>query len=61
MGVLSENMSVHHIHALCLWRPEEDIGCPETGVNDVCEPPMGAESNPSPWEDLQYSAVEPLS
>lgn len=41
MGVLSENMSVHHIHALCLWRPEEDIGCPETGVNDVCEPPYG--------------------
>jgi hypothetical protein len=29
-------MYVHHTHQ-SLWKPEEDIRCPETGVTDNCE------------------------
>jgi hypothetical protein len=41
MDVLPACMSVHHLHACYLQRPEEDIGFPGLGVTDGCEPPCG--------------------
>ena len=34
-------MYVHHLYVCiqCLWRPEEDVGFPGTGVASGCEPP----------------------
>lgn len=37
LGVLPACMSVKHMHALCLWRPEDSAGSPETGVIDGSE------------------------
>lgn len=37
MGILSAGFSVHGVHALCLWKPEESIGCSGTGVTGGCE------------------------
>lgn len=48
LSVLPAFMYVHHIHALCLWRSEESVKCPGTGVTDgmsVCW-----ELNPSPLQ-----------
>lgn len=33
---------VHHLCAWCMWRPEEGIGAPGTGVTGAaCKPPCG--------------------
>lgn len=46
---------VHHMHAL-LWRPEEDVGTPRTGVLDGCKLPCGYwEWNLSPLKSSKYS------
>lgn len=36
-GVLSACLYVHYVHAWCLWRSEEGIGSPGTGIMDGCE------------------------
>ena len=47
-------MYVYHVCAWCLWRPEEGIRSPGTGVTDGCEPPYGYwESNLGPLEEQQ--------
>ena len=48
MNVLPACVPVSHVCAWCLWRSEEGIGSPETGVTDDCEPPY-----PGPLEELQ--------
>lgn len=35
MNVLPGCMSLHHVCALCPWRPEDSIGQPGTGVTNV--------------------------
>lgn len=42
MGVLSEVMSVYHMHAWFLRRPEESIRSPGAIVKEGCKPPYGA-------------------
>lgn len=51
MGVLSATVSVHHVCASCLQRPEGCIGSSETGVTDGCELPCVC------WE-LNLDALE---
>lgn len=41
MCVFSACMLVHHVHSCCLWKSEEGIGSPATGVTDGCDPPSG--------------------
>jgi hypothetical protein len=51
MSILLLCMCVHHIHVWNLQKQEEDIGWPETGVTDSCEPPCEFwELNLSPLE-----------
>lgn len=39
---LPAHMYICHMHAWCMWRPEEDIGSPGTaGVTVVSEPNPG--------------------
>lgn len=45
MGILSECMSVHHVHAWCLQKPEVDIGSPGTGVPGGCKSPSVSAGN----------------
>ena len=33
--------SMHHIYAWCLWRSEEGVGSPWTGITGGYEPPCG--------------------
>lgn len=33
------HMSGHPVHAWCLWRPEEGIGCPWIGISYCCKLP----------------------
>ena len=35
------------VHALCLWRPEEGVRFPGTGVTDGCEPSSMDAGNPT--------------
>lgn len=52
MGVLSATLSVHHVCASCLQRPEGGIGSPETAATDGCDPPCGCCGlNPDPVEE----------
>ena len=45
-------MSVHHTNAWCLWRSEDGIRSPGSGVADSCEPPCGGwDLNPGPLEE----------
>ena len=47
IGILPTCMSVHHLHAWSLWRPEEDARYPANGVIDRSKPPCGfLELNP---------------
>lgn len=39
IGILPTCMSVHHLHAWSLWRPEEDARYPANGVIDGCVVP----------------------
>lgn len=39
MDVLPAHMYVHHVHAWCPWRSEDEVGFPKTGVMNDCEPP----------------------
>jgi hypothetical protein len=40
------------MHAWYLWRPEEHVGCPGTGVTGICELPCRCwELNPESLED----------
>jgi hypothetical protein len=52
---------VCHMCALCLWKPEESIRSPGTGVIDSCELPDGSwESNPGHYKSKENSlSVEP--
>jgi E3 ubiquitin-protein ligase NEDD4 len=51
MNVLLARMSVYHVGAWCLWRPDESAGSSETGLTDDCEPPCRCwELNPSPLQ-----------
>lgn len=51
VDVLSRRMSVHHICAWCLQRPEMGIRSPEIGVIDGWELPFGYwESKLCHWE-----------
>lgn len=34
-------VSVHHVHACCLWRPEDGVRSPGTGVRDGYGPLCG--------------------
>lgn len=44
-------MSVSHMQAWCLWRPEEVIGSPRTGLKSSCEQPRGYwKLNHVPWK-----------
>lgn len=48
-GVLPTCMFVNCLCARCLWRPEEDVDSPGTGVADSCEPLCWCwELNPDP-------------
>ena len=50
--VLSTCMSVHHVCAWCLKKPEDDVRTHGTGVTDSCEPPdVCWELNPGPLEE----------
>ena len=52
---------LHHMHAPCLWRPEEGTGYPGTVVTEGCEPPCGCwEMNAVPLEDQLVLSPEPL-
>lgn len=45
-------MTVYHVCAWYLWRPEEGTGYPETEITDGCELPHGGwEPNPVPLQD----------
>jgi hypothetical protein len=45
-----------------LYRPEENIGPPESGVTDSCEPPCGCwESNLDPLEKTAKALLNHLS
>ena len=49
-------MAVHHVHAQCLWRPEEDVTSPGTGITGGCEWSCGCwELNPGPWKNSHCS------
>ena len=37
VSVLPACISVQHVHAWCLQRPEEGVGSPRSGVNDSCK------------------------
>lgn len=41
MAVLCACMSVYHMHAWCLQRPEEGVESGTGAVTDDCEPPRG--------------------
>ena len=41
MNVLLACLSVYHMHAWSLQKPEEGIRTPGTGVTDGCETPCG--------------------
>jgi hypothetical protein len=51
-------MSVPYI---CLWRPEDSVGCPRSGVIESCERPCGCwESNPGSLEErLAHLSTSP--
>ena len=38
MGILPIRMSVQHVHAWCLWKPEEGFRSPGAGVIGSYEP-----------------------
>ena len=51
---------IHHLHGLCLRKPEEGMGSPRTGVTDGHWQPYGyCQSDLGPLEDIQSSS--PLS
>lgn len=51
MGMSFACMPVYHVHASCVQRREEGVGCPGTGVTANCEPPWGSwESSPGRLE-----------
>ena len=55
LSILHVCMSVHHVCALCLQRPEEDVKSPETVITDGCEL-SGAENQTLVlWESSWYS------
>jgi hypothetical protein len=52
VDVLFVCISVHHIHAKCLWRSGKRIRSPGTGVIDKCELSCGSwELKPGPLEE----------
>lgn len=55
VGILPACISVHHMCARCLWRPEEAVGSPRTGFGDDFDLHVGAgtqNSNMGPLADL---------
>ena len=59
---LSACIYVHHVNACCLWRPEESIRSPGTGVKDGYELPCGCwESNLGPLQGQCSDLLSPLS
>jgi hypothetical protein len=44
-------MTVYHLHAWCLRRPEEGVGSPETGVTEGCKLLFG-------WRELNPGLLE---
>lgn len=60
VGALIACMSVHRIHVWFLWRSEEGVRSPETGVTGGCEPPSGCwESNLGSLEE--HPSLHPIS
>ena len=47
MGILLTCKSVHHMHARCLSRSEEDFRSSRIGVTEGCELPCGC------WEQIK--------
>jgi hypothetical protein len=41
MSVLLMCTCVHHVHTWCLWRPEDCVSSPVTGVTDGCKAASG--------------------
>lgn len=39
LDILSAYMGMHHVHALCPWKSEEDVKSSGTGVLDGCDLP----------------------
>lgn len=53
MGVFLAGMSVQHLCARCLRKPERGVGSPATGVTDGCELHMNAGNQTGgPLEEL---------
>lgn len=62
IGILPSYISVHHMHARCLWRVGEGIGSPETEITDSWEPLyVYWESNPGPPEKQSMIFTAELS
>lgn len=53
MIVLFESMYVHHVHAWCLQRSEEEIRSSVTGVMNVVNYRECWEQNPGPLKEQQ--------
>lgn len=44
--------TVHHMHAWCLWSPEEDVATLDSGVKNSCKSLCGCwDWNPGPLDD----------
>lgn len=51
-GVLPLCLPIHHMHAWCPQRPEEDAGSPGTGVTEDCELLCECSKlNPGPFQE----------
>lgn len=51
MGILPLFMSVHHMSGWCLWKSEEGIGAPGTGVTGVA----GFSVGPLPEQPVPFT------
>lgn len=61
MGVLPTCISVYHMYAGALKRPERGIRTPRNRVTDDCKPPCGFwESTPGPLKISIFLKMSPL-
>lgn len=61
MGVLPISMSVQHLDVWSLWRPEEGVISPKTGVTGGYEPCECWKSNSGPLEGQEVLLIAVLS